>query len=242
MIKLSLRGINGQHLWGFLTAIGTLSLLDEHAQENRLEFPRLSFDSEGTAVMLSPIPDERLAAVLLAKLRALQPYLEGSLGDINRPSDFDRKSYESIASASVTSATVSLLGGLACVVGEEVFESTLCAANGASHQNLLQSMRDVLGLVEEEHVRLALFEFWKKEYRVPDDKRKQLKLGTRKPTLRLDPSDERLTPSGCRIRRRRTTIRRRSALRRSPFRLLACCQLFPASGRSPWRRIGRASG
>ena len=192
MIKLSLRGINGQHLWGFLTAIGTLSLLDEHAQENRLEFPRLSFDSEGTAVMLSPIPGERLPAVLLAKLRALQPYLEGSLGDINRPSDFDKKSYESIASASVTSATVSLLGGLACVVGEEVFESTLCAANGASHQNLLQSMRDVLGLVEEEHVRLALYEFWKKEYRVPDDKRKQLKLGTRKPTLRLDPSDERL--------------------------------------------------
>ena len=53
-------------------------------------------------------------------------------------------------------------------------------------------MRDVLKLVEEEHVRLALFETWRMEYRVPDDKRKELKLGARKPTLRLDPSDERL--------------------------------------------------
>jgi hypothetical protein len=81
---------------------------------------------------------------------------------------------------------------LACVIGDEASESTLCAANGASHQNLVQSMRDVLKLVEDEHVRLALFETWQKTYRVPDDKRRQLQLGTRKPTLRLDPSDERL--------------------------------------------------
>ena len=53
-------------------------------------------------------------------------------------------------------------------------------------------MRDVLKLVEEEHVRLALFEPWNRSYRIPDDKRRELGLGTRKPTLRLDPSDERL--------------------------------------------------
>jgi hypothetical protein len=84
------------------------------------------------------------------------------------------------------------LAGLACVVGDKAFESTLCAANGASHQNLVQSMRDVLKLVEDDHVRVALFETWQKAYRVPDAKRQQLQLGTRKPTLRLDPSDERL--------------------------------------------------
>jgi hypothetical protein len=128
----------------------------------------------------------------LAKLRALQPYLDESLGSVNSPSDFTRSSYETIASACVAPTTVDLPGGLACVVGEEASESTLCAANGASHQNLVQSMRDVLKLVEEEHVRLALFETWRREYRVPGDKRKELKLGTRKPTLRLDPSDERL--------------------------------------------------
>jgi hypothetical protein len=192
MNDLSLSGIDGQHLWGFLTALGSLSLLDEHARESGLVIPRLAFKEDGSAVMQTPVAREQLAAVLLGKLRALQPYLEGSLGGINKPSDFDRSRYETIALESITPTTVDMLAGLACVVGEKTSESTLCAANGASHQNLVQSMRDVLKLVEEEHVRSALFEPWRKSYRVPDDKRKKLKLGTRKPTLRLDPSDERL--------------------------------------------------
>ncbi len=192
MNQLSLSGINGQHLLGFLTALGSLSLLDEHARTNSFCPPRLAFKEDGTAVLQSPVAREQLAAVLLAKLRPLQPYLDESLGEINKPSDFSRSSYETIARASVAPTTVDLLAGLACVVGEEASESTLCAANGASHQNLVQSMRDVLKLVEEEHVRSALFETWSKSYRIPIDKRKEFKLGTRKPTLRLDPSDERL--------------------------------------------------
>ncbi len=192
MKQLSLTGVDGQHLWGFLTALGSLSVLDEHARESSLGPPRLAFNEDGTAVLQSPVAREQLAAVVLAKLKALQPYLDGSLGEINKPSDFTRSSYETIALASVAPTTVNLLGGLACVVGEDAFESTLCAANGASHQSLVQSMRDVLKLLEEEHVRLALFERWTKAYRIPDNKRKELRLGTRKPTLRLDPSDERL--------------------------------------------------
>lgn len=192
MNQLSLRGIDGQHLWGFLVALGSLSLLDEHARESSLSSPRLAFEEDGTAMLQSPVAREHLAAVLLAKLRTLQPYLEGSLGEVNKPSDFTRSSYETIALASVAPTTVDLLAGLACVVGEEASESTLCAANGASHQNLVQSMRDVLKLLDEEHVRVALFETWRKSYRIPDDRRRELQLGTRKPTLRLDPSDERL--------------------------------------------------
>jgi hypothetical protein len=192
MRQLSLGGIDGQHLWGFLAALGSLSLLDEHARASRLDPPRLTFKEDGTAVLQSAVSREQLASVLLAKLRALQPYLDGSLGDINRPADFTRSSFEASALACIAPTMVDLLAGLACVVGEDASESTLCAANGASHQNLVQSMRDVLKLVEEEHVRSALFETWSKSYRIPHDKRKELKLGTRKPTLRLDPSDERL--------------------------------------------------
>jgi hypothetical protein len=192
MNELSLSGIDGQHLWGFLTALGALSLLDEHARESGLSPPRLAFKEDGIAVLQSPVVKEQLAALLLVKLRVLQSYLEGNLLEVNKPSDFTRSNYETIALESGAPATVDLLAGLACVVGEEASESTLCAANGASHQNLIQSMRDVLKLVEEEHVRSALFETWRKSYRIPDDKRKELKLGTRKPTLRLDPSDERL--------------------------------------------------
>jgi hypothetical protein len=191
MQTLTLDGIDGQHLWGFLTALGSLSLLDEHARAETLESPRLAFDENGTAVVCSPIGREHLVAVLLAGLRKLQPYLELDLATIKKPTDFTRSSYESIALTS-KQGTLDFLAGLACVVGDEASESTLCAANGASHQNLVQSMRDVLKLVEDEHMRLALFETWRKAYRVPDEKRKQLKLGDRKPTLRLDPSDERL--------------------------------------------------
>jgi hypothetical protein len=207
MNQLSLSGIDGQHLWGFLTALGTLALLDQHARKCGLATPRLAFKEDGTAILESPVSNEQLAAVLLARLKDSQPYLGGCLRDIKKPSDFTRSNFEAIALAIVTTigrrppksyaarrsiCAVDFLAGLACVVGEEPCESTLCAANGASHQNLVQSMRDVLDLVEEEHVRSALFEAWRRSYRIPDNKRKELKLGTRKPTLRLDPSDERL--------------------------------------------------
>lgn len=192
MNSLPLAGVDGQHLWGFLTALGSLSLLDEHARENSCDSPCLAFQEDGTAVLLSPVAREHLAAVLLAKLKARQVYLDSNLANINKPSDFTRSSYEAVAIASVAPAAIDLLAGLACVVGEEPSESTLCAANGASHQNLVQSMRDVLKLADAEHIRLALFEPWRRAYRVPEDRRKEFKLGTRKPTLRLDPSDERL--------------------------------------------------
>ncbi len=192
MNQLLLPGLDGHHLWGFLTALGSLSLLDEHAREQGLGPPRLAFKEDGTAVLQSPAVADQLAVVLLARLRALGPSLDGSLGNINRPSDFTRSNYEAIALEGDAPTTVNLLAGLACLVGDDASESTLCAANGSSHQNLVQSMRDVLKLVEEEHVRLALFEPWKRSYRIPDVKRKELQLGTRKPTLRLDPSDERL--------------------------------------------------
>jgi len=192
MQTLTLDGIDGQHLWGFLTALGSLSLLDEHARAEALEVPRLAFKEDGTAVLYSPAAKDQLAAVLLARLGKLRSYLEQDLlATVKKPSDLTRASFEDIARASKP-GTPDFLAGLACIISDEASESTLCSANGASHQNLVQSMRDVLKLVEEEHLRSALFELWKKSYRIPDDKRKELKLGTRKPTLRLDPADERL--------------------------------------------------
>ncbi|WP_058555875.1 hypothetical protein [Thiohalocapsa sp. ML1] len=191
MQTLTLEGIDGQHLWGFLSALGTLWLLDDHARMEKLNVPRLAFKQDGTAVICSPVAKDQLAPVLLTRLRKLLPYLEQSLAGLGKPSDFTQSNYERIARQSDPDK-LDFLAGLACIVGDETFESTLCAANGASHQNLIQSMRDILKLVEDEHVRLALLETWRRAYSVPDEKRKQLQLGTRKPTLRLDPSDERL--------------------------------------------------
>lgn len=191
MQALRLDGIDGQHLWGFLAALGALSLLDQHARSEKLDCPRLAFEKDGTGVLHSPVVKDSLPSVLLGSLRELKPCLQKDLAAVEKPSDFTRASYEGVARG-CNRGTLDFLAGLATVVGDEAFESTLCAANGAGRQKLVQSMRDVLNLVEDEHVHTALFGTWQKAYRVPDDKRKQLQLGTRKPTLRLDPSDERL--------------------------------------------------
>lgn len=191
MQPLILNGINGHQLWGFMSALGSFSLLDDYARARKLEAPKMSFERDGTAIVHTSVAEEELAAALLTGLQEFQPFLNVDLASINRPGDFTRANFESIALAS-SPGELAFLAGLACVVGEETYESTLCAANGASHQNLVQSMRDVLKLVEEEHLRLALFETWRKAYRVPDERRQQLKLGSRKPTLRLDPADDRL--------------------------------------------------
>lgn len=191
MQALRVDGIDGQHLWGFLTALGSLALLDEHARESSNESPRLAFAHDGTALLYSAVQKDDLARVLFIQLQSLRPYVETDLASVKRPGDFTRAIYDAVAQQSA-SGRLDFLAGLACVVGEETCESTLCAANGASHQYLIQSMRDILGLVQEEHLHQALFEPWKKAYRVPDDHRKQLALGDRKPTLRLDPADERL--------------------------------------------------
>lgn len=191
MQALRLEGIDGQNLWGFMTALGSLSLLDEHARRSTDETPRLTFADDGTAVLHTSLGENEVGSVLFTQLQELRPYVENSLSSVKRPADFKRTSYEKIAAQSLPDMA-DFLAGLACVVGEDTFESTLCAANGASHQNLVQAMRDILTLVQVEHVQQALFEPWQKAYRIPDDQRKQLGLGTRKPTLRLDPSDERL--------------------------------------------------
>jgi hypothetical protein len=192
MNTLVLNGIDGQHLWGFLTALGALSLLDEYARDRNLLLPRIAFREDGCAVLQSPISAEELTEALSAQLLTLQHLVEHDFSQINKPSDFTRSSYQAIVNTNDARLLHDFIAGLACVVDNEADESTLCAANGASHQNLLQSMRDILRLVEAEHLRLALFTTWQRSYQVPAETRKRLQLGTRKPTLRFDPSDERL--------------------------------------------------
>lgn len=197
MNSLSLTGIDGRHLWGFLTALGVLSMLDEHARESSQNPPRLAFREDGMAELQCSIGRESISKVLVANLKSLQPYLERNLGSVDSPADFTRESYENAALTGSSPTALDLLAGLACVIEEKSFESTLCAANGASHQCMIRSMRDILKLVEEQHIEKALFSTWTYSFRLAktgEDKevRKRLNLGNRNPTLRLDPSDERL--------------------------------------------------
>lgn len=189
---MKLDGIDGSHLFGFMTAIGTLVLLDEHARSQQQPAPRLHFMRDGTATVSDvALTADAFVCAVFDELQASRAYYENALSDVKKPTDFTPLRFAQLAE-SADRRQSSILAGLACCVGEEAFESTLCAANGASHQNLIQSIRDILSLLDKEHLRAALFTPWRKSYEVSDSIRKQLLLGARKPTLRLDPADERL--------------------------------------------------
>jgi len=192
MRQIKLDGIDGTHLFGFIAALGTLVLLDEHARAHKLPVPQMQFMRDGIAMISGlDLTAEQLVTAVFEGLKASRSFYEKELCIVKRPTDFTQVSFTQLA-ASASRKESNILSGLACCVGEKVFESTLCAANGASHQNLIQSMRDILGLLDKEHIRAALLMPWRKSYEIPDTIRKQQELGTRKPTLRLDPADERL--------------------------------------------------
>lgn len=189
---MKLDGIDGSHLFGFMAALGTLVLLDERAKSRQLAIPKLCFSRDGTATIsaVESTKDTFVEAVF-EKLQATRRYYETGLSAIKRPADFTQSIFSQLTECA-NRKELNILAGLACCVGEDTFESTLCAANGAGHQDLIQSIRDILSLLNTEHVLGALFTPWQKHYEVSDSSRKQLQLGSRKPTLRLDPADERL--------------------------------------------------
>lgn len=192
---MKLEGVDGTHLLGFMTGIGTLALLDAHARSSGTVSPRLSFSNDGTASFDCSLKGRgEIIGALLERLRAIEPFYVRELAEQDRPSDFTGRTFAELAHK-VDRGGADILAGLACHVGadsDNATESSLCAANGASHQSLIRSMRDVLALVAAEHLDAALFAPWRRDYEVPAATRKELGLGQRNPTLRLDPADERL--------------------------------------------------
>lgn len=192
MHQMNLDGIDGTNLFSFMAALGTLVLLDEHTRSQQLPVPKLQFARDGTAMIGGlDLTADQLVEAIFEGLRASRSFYDKELSIVKKPTDFTQGSFAQLA-ARVNRKESNILSGLACCVGEEAFESTLCAANGAGHQNLIQSMRDILSLIDKEHIHSALFTHWRKNYEIPDSIKKQQQLGARKPTLRLDPADERL--------------------------------------------------
>jgi len=191
---MNLAGIDGTHLLGFMAGIGTFALLDAHARERGSSPPRLSFTRDGTAIVEvgGQTPPQVVGAVF-ERLQILKAIYVRELAAVMNPRQFTAQSYAAFARAGGRERSDNL-AGLAFHAGtdDEADESSLCAASGAGHQHLIQSMRDVLSLVEPTHIDVALFRPWTRSYEVPPEKRKELALGNRKPTLRLEPADERL--------------------------------------------------
>lgn len=194
MDTLKLHGLNGSHLFGFLATYGLLRLLYEASLQRCKFCPRLYFDKHDYCAVLDGVPStEFLEKTVREELQALRNRLMTDFISVNRPGDLTREVIDTIAKSD-DNRTLDELAGLGCNIDGEAHESTLCAANGAGHQNLVLSMRDVLALLEvHPHLLLeAITRSWTLEFRPTPEDRKKLRLGNRKPTLRLDPSDERL--------------------------------------------------
>jgi hypothetical protein len=186
-----LQGLDGQHLWGFLTSLGTLSVLDQHARLSGEAAPRLAFDNHFTARIHTHLALGDVPQALRDGLKEIRRELSIYFKDIKKPADITRDAFSQIALIG-PERIVDMLAGLASVVGDTTYESTLCAANGSSAQNLVQSMLDVLDLAEPKNLEEAILLPWTRSFQVSSDTRRTLDLGNRKPTLRLDPADERL--------------------------------------------------
>lgn len=187
-----LKGVDASELWGFLTAVGALHLAHEELRRSGKPAPTLHFQKDGCPVLMGLGNDRsQVAKVLFGGLKRVAPFFQKKLGKAMKPVDISPEIMVKIAGSSDRSES-DALAGLSCFNGHEVIESSLCAANGAGHQNLIQSIRDVLDLVEAHHLANALFEPWTKKDTVSVDARTKFGLGNRKPTLRFDSGDERL--------------------------------------------------
>ncbi len=186
--------IDGATLLGFLAAIGVLRLLTEasaHANRGEDQRPRLRFRRAGDRAEYSAPWLETPTAIVadvVTRLRAdLRDQELAALGDASKPGDVTRQSLIGVT----TTPFAQFFAGLVCDEPPEgTSETTLCAANGAGHQNMFTTMRDLRRLATDEHVRTTLTEEWRFEDDVSESDREWM--GNRKPTLRWDEGSERL--------------------------------------------------
>jgi hypothetical protein len=191
---MKLHGLDGSHLFGFLATFGLLRLLHQASLRNRTFQPRLCFDKDDYCALLEGVPSaEFVEKTAREELQAFRNRLANGFASVDRPAQLTQQVVDRIIDSDCD-CTLDELAGLGCNIGGEAHESTLCAADGSGNQKLVLSMRDVLALLERHKhlLRAAMFRSWTLEFEPTPEERKELNLGNRKPTLRLDPADERL--------------------------------------------------
>ncbi len=222
MAKLEADGINGATLLGFLAAVGSLRLLAE-----KYPSAKLWFDPDGDRARLSVgelDSEDAIVSLISARYFSAERIEElNLLGAAEMPKSISNEdNAENIpnvlqlaerASAEPNLTMWSFVAGVLCdgltkKKDEQLSaETTLCAANGASHQKMFQTIRDLGNLefengtvrytspplVTQEHLRVTLTDIWKFADTVPADAvGGEGWMGNRKPTLRWDESAERL--------------------------------------------------
>lgn len=216
MATLETKGMNGATLLGFLAAMGSLRLLSEEHPTAQMWFDpdgdraRLRVDNlEAQDAITACITgyyfsqDRAKELFLLGKAEMPKSVLnEGDASEIPSVAQLAK-----VATQQPRSTGTRLISGLLCdglTKNKDdscAAETVLCAANGASHQKMFQTIRDLAGieishgirwsppLVTADHLRTSLTEVWSFVDVVPDGIDW---MGNRKPTLRWDESAERL--------------------------------------------------
>jgi hypothetical protein len=187
-IPLDLRGLEGSNPLGFLTALGTLRLLDGTNRRPRLWWHRAYGGWTARVWIEDSLGESALAEELAGKLRATADHPAfGRWDDLAvEPDDFRELVVEAAKAASRDDR---LWADFAAAFGSEatpdptgsrttIQDTALRTMSGAGHQHFLQTMRHVLATVTPEHVHKALFTPW--AYDDPLEKS----------TLRWDPTDD----------------------------------------------------
>jgi hypothetical protein len=221
MATLEADGINGATLLGFLAAVGSLRLLAE-----KYSLATLWFDPDGDRARLSVAElnsEDAIVTLISARYFSAERTKElDLLGTAEMPksiaNDGGEENVPNVlqlaerASTGSDLTTWSFVTGLLCdgLMKRNdkhlAAETVLCAANGASHQKMFQSLRDLGNLqfdngfaccplpplVTQEHLRATVTDTWKFADTVPADALGKGWMGNRKPTLRWDESAERL--------------------------------------------------
>lgn len=186
---LSLGGIDGSHLVGFLCALGVLRTLTRAGIEAKLSWRKGVCWVPILYLSLGMAPEE-LSACLHKQLKgAAWPT---PIDKEDNTTKFDRKDYRAwVDSArkrwieSPTMETRTPLDWLGALAGEVMMkdkDGLLCdtafrTMSGAGHQHFLKTMRELGEKTEPEHIHAALFECWN--------------YSDEGPTLRFDPIDDR---------------------------------------------------
>jgi hypothetical protein len=181
-------------LFGFIATFGLLRLLCNASVRD----PAFARDSDSTkvdfcAVLTGVSSVQFLEDTVWGELQAFRERLTRVCDSVEKPADLTKEIVDQIASSGDRCA-LDELAELGYSLAGEADESTLCAANGEGHQKLILSMRDVLALLERYRhlLRTALICPWALDFEPSDKDCRELQLGNSKPTLRFDPSDERL--------------------------------------------------
>lgn len=212
MAVLEARGIDSSSLLGFLATIGGFCLLCEKWPNSCLSFDRITNHAIFEA---KDAPDDKAIVTAIATsvfLPAQEDELK-LLGASEYPKQLTCSAIEKLTKDCLqVKKKIAYLSGLVCdndLLSEkskaDAGATTLCASNGAGHQKMFTTMRDLHNLivddkesviaaptklVTEDHIRRALREPWSFKDVVPDDARSWMR--DRKPTLRWDEGAERL--------------------------------------------------